>query len=169
MTQRALLILCVIGAGVFAGVGLATFDYAEGTSYLSTDPEACANCHIMQPQFDSWQHSSHHTVARCVDCHLPRDFFAKYLSKAENGWNHSRAFTMQDFPEPIAITEKNSAILHANCTRCHSDFVHAQTGAWAEGAPRCVRCHRSVGHGESAGLGGPDRSPRPTPPSPESP
>ena len=148
-------LLAALALGVLAGIGLATFDYAEGTSYLSTDPAACANCHIMQSQYDSWQKASHHTIATCVDCHLPADFVGKYLAKAQNGWNHSRAFTMQDFPEPILITPKNAAILHDNCVRCHADFVHDQVGTFAEEAPRCVRCHATVGHGERAGLGGP--------------
>ena len=73
---------------------------------------ACINCHIMQPQFDSWQKASHHTFATCVDCHLPHDFVGKYIAKAENGYLHSRAFTLQDFAEPIRITAKNSRILH---------------------------------------------------------
>ncbi len=141
--------------GVLFGVGGVTFSYAEGLSYLSTDPAACANCHIMQPQYDSWQKSSHHTVATCVDCHLPGGLVTKYLAKAENGWNHSKAFTLQDFPEPILITAKNAAILHANCLRCHEDLVHDQAIAWTEGAPRCVHCHVAVGHGEPVGLGGP--------------
>ena len=72
-------------AGVLLGVGGYTFHYAEGLSYLSTDPAACVNCHIMQPQYDSWQKSSHHAVASCVDCHLPHDFIGKYIAKAENG------------------------------------------------------------------------------------
>ena len=132
-----------------------TFGYAEGASYLSADPAACANCHIMWPQYDSWQKASHHTVATCVDCHLPSDFVGKYVAKAENGWNHSKAFTLQDFPEPIAITPKNSDLLHRNCLRCHAALVHAQGGADDGAAPRCVRCHASVGHGEAVGLGGP--------------
>ena len=137
--------------GLTVGLGLATFDYAEGTSYLSTDPAACANCHIMQNQYDSWQKASHHTVATCVDCHLPAGFVGKYVAKAENGWNHSKAFTLQDFSEPIRLTPKNDAILQANCLRCHSDLVHAQL---APGTPDCVRCHADVGHGELVGLGG---------------
>ena len=32
------------------GVGAFTFQYGEGLSYFSTDPDACANCHIMRPQ-----------------------------------------------------------------------------------------------------------------------
>ena len=64
-------------------------------------------------------------------------------------------FTLQDFPEPIVITQKNSNILHRNCLRCHADLVHAQGGADDRATPRCVRCHASVGHGEPVGLGGP--------------
>ena len=91
--------LALLGAlaGVLLGVGAYTFHFAEGFSYLSSDPAACANCHIMQSQFESWQKSSHHAVAKCVDCHLPHDFIGKYIAKAENGYHHSRGFTFQDF------------------------------------------------------------------------
>ena len=89
--------------GAFLGLGLYTFRVAEGLSYFSTDPKACANCHIMLPQYDSWQKSSHHAVARCVDCHLPHELIPKYIAKAENGYHHSKGFTLQDFHEPILI------------------------------------------------------------------
>jgi cytochrome c nitrite reductase small subunit len=150
--MRTVLALAV---GVFLGLGATTFLYAEGASYLSTDPAACANCHIMQPQYDSWQKASHHTAATCVGCHLPDGFVGKYVAKAENGWNHSRAFTLQDFHQPIVITAKNADILQENCLRCHGPLVHAQRAATDEAAPRCVRCHASVGHGEATGLGRP--------------
>jgi len=145
--------------GAAAGLGAFTFAYAEGLSYLSTDPKACANCHIMQSQYDSWQKASHHTVAGCVDCHLPASFPAKYVAKGVNGWNHSKAFTLQDFPEPIQITPRNAELLQANCLRCHADLVHDLVGgAGADsGAVTCVHCHASVGHGPVAGLGGADR------------
>jgi cytochrome c nitrite reductase small subunit len=45
----------------------------HGTSYLSSDPAVCINCHIMQEQYDGWLHGSHHAVAVCNDCHLPHD------------------------------------------------------------------------------------------------
>jgi cytochrome c nitrite reductase small subunit len=142
------------------GLGAATFDYAEGTSYLSTDPAACANCHIMQSQYDSWQKASHHTVATCVDCHLPHDLAGKYAAKLRNGWNHSKAFTLQDFPEPIVITPVNADILQANCVECHGGLVHDLLAVRAAAGPgdRCVHCHADVGHGETVGLGGPWRS-----------
>ena len=155
MKFQPLPVLVFVSMGVLGGLGAFTFDYAEGLSYLSTDPAACANCHIMLPQFDAWQKASHHTVATCADCHLPDGFPDKYIAKSENGWNHSKAFTLQDFQEPIVIKEKNSEILQRNCLRCHSEIVSNQFLPFSSSAPRCVRCHIAVGHGEPVGLGGP--------------
>jgi cytochrome c nitrite reductase small subunit len=140
--------------GLIAGLGAFTFSYAEGASYFSTEPAACANCHIMNEQYDSWQKASHHAVAKCVDCHLPQDFFGKYLAKAENGYHHSKGFTFQDFHEPIMIKPKNARILQANCLACHRSMVHEMvTGSTVSrssnnaDAVSCVHCHASVGHG----------------------
>jgi cytochrome c nitrite reductase small subunit len=143
--------------GVLAGLGGATFHYAQGTSYLSADPAVCVNCHIMRPQYDSWQKSSHHAVASCVDCHLPADFAGKYAAKLRNGWNHSKAFTLQDFPEPIRIAPGNARILEVRCRSCHADLVqHLEPARGGSLEPlRCAHCHASVGHGEAVGLGGP--------------
>src|SRR4051812_13243221 len=101
-------LLFAIAAGILLGLGAFTFRYAEGLSYFSADPKACANCHIMRRQYDGWQKASHHGVAVCVDCHLPRSFIAKLLAKASNGYHHSKGFTLQDFDEPIRIKPKNS-------------------------------------------------------------
>lgn len=142
-------------ASLFVGVGAYTFRYAEGLSYFSADPTACANCHIMQPSLDSWQKASHHNVAKCVDCHLPHALVPKYLAKADNGYRHSKGFTFQDFHEPIRVTPRNDAILQDNCLRCHETLVHG-TGLMEGAAPdalRCVHCHRNVGHGDKTGMG----------------
>src|SRR6185295_7976908 len=144
--RRAMLaaILC----GVPLGLGLFTFRYAEGLSYFSSDPKACANCHIMNEQLDSWEKSGHHHVAVCVDCHLPHELVPKLIAKSRNGWNHSKAFTLQNFHEPIMIGTKNAEILQENCLRCHGDFVHDITGMEGEkgedaaGGVSCVHCHR---------------------------
>jgi cytochrome c nitrite reductase small subunit len=153
------IVLCAIGVGIALGLAGFTFRYAEGLSYFSTDPRACANCHIMQRQYDGWQKASHHGVATCADCHLPHTFFAKYRAKASNGWHHSKGFTMQDFEEPIRIKPANSAILQASCLHCHEAMVHELvTDARSDrGTVECVHCHASVGHGDRAGLGGPLR------------
>lgn len=145
-----------IGLGVALGVGGFTFRYAEGLSYFSREPSACANCHIMRSQYDGWQKASHHTVAVCVDCHLPHDFVPKYLAKAENGYRHSKEFTAQTFAEPIFIKPRGAEILQENCVRCHSAVTAEMTAGQAEHGRQieCVHCHANVGHGESARLGG---------------
>lgn len=137
-----------IPLGTAVGLGLFTFDYAEGLSYLSNDPAACANCHIMNEQYDGWLKASHKGVATCNDCHTPHDLVGKYTTKALNGYHHSKAFTLQNFHEPIMITPRNARILQDSCLRCHGDFVHdIVAGAKTDAdAVSCVHCHRHVGH-----------------------
>jgi cytochrome c nitrite reductase small subunit len=137
--------------GLPIGLAVFTFRYAEGLSYFSSDPRACTNCHIMNEQYDSWSRSGHHHVAGCNDCHLPRAFVPKMLAKARNGWNHSSAFTLENFHEPIMIGERNAEILQDNCLRCHDRFVHdivvLQSPADVPGeSVSCVHCHKNVGH-----------------------
>jgi cytochrome c nitrite reductase small subunit len=133
--------------GVAAGLGGYTFIYAEGASYLTNDPAACANCHVMQDHYDAWRKASHHAVATCNDCHTPHSFVGKYASKGLNGFNHSLAFTTGRFHEPIQITQRNHEITEAACRRCHGDIVQANDAMHAPGkALTCVKCHDSVGH-----------------------
>lgn len=131
--------------GAFLGVSAHTADYAEATSYLSNDPAACVNCHVMREQFDGWQKGVHHAVAACNDCHVPHDFVGKYLAKAEHGYRHSKGFTLQDFHEPIQITPSDKLIVRDNCLRCHADLVSELAGGGHE--TDCLRCHVGVGHG----------------------
>jgi cytochrome c nitrite reductase small subunit len=88
--------------GVAGGLGLYTFVYAKGYSYITNDPAACANCHVMNDQYDGWLKSSHRAVAVCNDCHVPHDLVGKYKTKGENGFWHSYYFTTQSFAEPSA-------------------------------------------------------------------
>jgi cytochrome c nitrite reductase small subunit len=148
--KRFLLGLALTGViGLFLGLGTYTFTYAHGLSYFSNDPKACMNCHVMREHFDGWQKSPHHAVATCNDCHTPKNFVLKYLSKAENGYWHSKGFTLQDFHEPIMIRPKNVAVLQDNCVACHQQIVDGINTH--PGDPQkmldCLHCHRDVGHG----------------------
>ncbi len=150
LRPRPLLLLAVASTlGLLAGLGTYTFTYAHGLSYFSNDPRACMNCHIMREQFDGWQKSPHHAVATCNDCHTPHSFIPKYLSKAENGFWHSKGFTLQDFHEPIMIRPKNVAVLQANCVACHRQIVDGiDTHPGVPGKMLdCLHCHSEVGHG----------------------
>ena len=135
--------------GVLMGLGGFTFFYAEGASYLSNDPKACVNCHIMREQYDGWLKGSHHAVATCNDCHVPHEFISKYLAKAENGFWHSKGFTLQDFHEPIRIKPRNKTILQENCVGCHASLVTeiATHPGNDEQMLDCMHCHSGVGHG----------------------
>jgi cytochrome c nitrite reductase small subunit len=144
---RVVLVLA-LALGVPAGVGAFTFGYAKGFSYLSTDPRACINCHVMNEQYGAWQKSGHRHAATCVECHLPHEGLAKWIAKADHGFRHSAAFTLQNFKEPIEITPADRRLVLENCLRCHADFVQAvHTAASPFGEPLdCLRCHEGAGH-----------------------
>jgi cytochrome c nitrite reductase small subunit len=140
-------ILLAVLLGMTGGVGAFTFGYGKGHSYLSNDPNACANCHVMQDHFDSWQKSSHAHVAVCNDCHLPHDPIGKWIVKADNGFFHSLAFTLDNFHEPIQIKPRNRRVTQGACISCHSDFVHSMLPAESGGDMlNCIHCHSDVGH-----------------------
>lgn len=137
-------------AGMMIGLGYFTWGYAEGGSYFSNDPRSCANCHIMREYLDSWQKSSHKSVAACNDCHTPDDLIPKYFAKAENGARHSWKFTFQSFQDPLHITTLNLNNLQDNCVKCHLGFVgdiSARTQHGLSPGQTCVHCHAGVGHG----------------------
>jgi cytochrome c nitrite reductase small subunit len=132
--------------GLAVGVGGFTFVYARGASYLTNDPAACANCHVMREHYAGWLASSHRAVAACNDCHTPPGAVGKYLTKASNGWWHSVAFTTGRFPEPIRITPRNRAVTEQACRACHRDVVEAIAAPSGGAGPACARCHAAVGH-----------------------
>ncbi len=140
-------IIAASTVGLALGVGAYTFLYAKGASYLTDNPAACANCHVMQEQYDGWIKSSHRGVAVCNDCHTPGKFVAKYATKASNGFWHSFAFTTGRFADPLRIKATNREVAEDACRKCHEAIVDAMEGADRHANPRsCLHCHRSVGH-----------------------
>ncbi len=138
-------------SAVLLGIGTFTFGYGKGASYLSNDPNSCANCHVMQEHLHSWQKSSHHHVATCNDCHLSHHPIGKWVTKGDNGFFHSLAFTLGNYPDPIQIKPRNKVVTQNACIGCHEDFVHSllPTGEEVDSrneAISCVHCHFDVGH-----------------------
>lgn len=133
--------------GVLGGLGVFTFGYGEGAAYFTNDPAACANCHVMQGHYDSWVKSSHRNVATCNDCHLPHDPLGKWVTKADNGFFHSLAFTTDVFHEPIQIKPRNRRVTQSACLYCHQDLVDHMLPAQPGGDMlMCIHCHQDVGH-----------------------
>lgn len=157
--NRWLLLATAVLIGAAIGIGGFTFLYAEGYSYLTDDPSACANCHIMEEQYSAWLKSSHRSVAVCNDCHTPHDFIGKYSTKARNGFWHSYYFTLGGFHEPIQATGRSRAIAESACRDCHQgvtgSLVHAEQvpvfspdgrEVRRSDALVCTGCHANVGH-----------------------
>jgi cytochrome c nitrite reductase small subunit len=153
-------------AGMALGLGLFTFGFARGASYLTNDPAACANCHIMSEHYSAWLMGSHRNVATCNDCHTPHDLIGKYTVKAKNGFWHSFYFTVGGYPDPLRITEGNRKVTEESCRYCHAPITDAidhsarTVNRATEPAPlspavhsalaseeiSCIRCHEYVGH-----------------------
>ena len=148
ITAARIALVLALTVGLATGLGAFTFVYARGYSYLSNDPGACANCHIMREHFDAWNKSSHKNVATCNDCHTPHNLVGKYTVKAKNGFWHSFYFTTGRFPDPLRITEGNRKVTANACRYCHAQIVAAieHPDASPKERSNCVRCHEYVGH-----------------------
>jgi cytochrome c nitrite reductase small subunit len=152
-------IATVLVAAIF-GLGIYLAKLSNAASYLSDDPQACVNCHIMTPQYITWTHSSHREVAHCNDCHVPHDNFAsKYFFKAKDGLYHASVFTLRAEPQVIRALEPSIKVIQSNCIRCHETQV---TDAKLAGSVQnhfehrtdriCWECHKEVPHGKVRSL-----------------
>lgn len=152
-TTAIFMIAVVIGLGLFLA------KEAEILSYMTDDPQACVNCHVMTPVYNSWMHSSHREWASCNDCHVPQDnIFNSYYFKAKDGLYHASVFTARAEPEVIKMREASAEVVQNNCIRCHVDQVtHAKYEGWLEDHKEsrtdrtCWSCHREVPHGKIHG------------------
>lgn len=135
-------LVIVIGSliGLAAGLGAYTFVYAKGYSYLTNDPAACANCHVMNDYYSGWLKGPHRAVAACNDCHTPHTPVGKYMTKASNGFWHSFYFTTGHYPDNLEIKPRNLRVTEGACRSCHAEIVHAIE------SDSCIRCHFDVGH-----------------------
>jgi cytochrome c nitrite reductase small subunit len=158
---RAIVFILVAGT---LGLAAYTIKLSKAHSYLSKDPKACINCHVMNTQYATWQHSSHNKVT-CIECHLPTDSFVeKYAAKAIDGWNHSLAFTLGTYDPAIKISDYGAERVQKNCISCHEQLTsqighnfhlngHFQSldskGKQPQEEQRkCWSCHSSVPHGK---------------------
>jgi len=145
---------------VIIGLGLFMAKESEVVSYMSDDPQACVNCHVMTPVYNSWMHSSHREWTNCNDCHVPHNnVFNKYFFKAKDGLYHASVFTLRMEPEVMFMREESANVVQNNCIRCH---VQQVTQTKYEGYianhkenrtnRKCWSCHQEVPHGTIHGL-----------------
>ncbi len=145
----------LIMAGILVGLSSYVFYLSKAPSYLSDKPETCVNCHIMAPQYATWNHSSHRERAHCNDCHVPHNNVVnKYFFKAKDGLRHATMFTLRLEPQVIHIKKAGQGVVQDNCIRCHEhlltdDAIMPLTvQAHSKRSERiCWECHREVPHG----------------------
>ncbi len=144
-----------IALGIFVGLVAYVVKISNAGSYLSDSPQTCINCHIMHPQYATWQHSSHRQWTNCNDCHVPHDnVFHKYLFKAQDGLRHATIFTLRNEPQVIKIKDAGKAVVQENCKRCH-EYLNKEVGTYTttlkthqKGEGKlCWECHRETPHG----------------------
>lgn len=145
----------IIITAVFFGLVLLVLYLSKAPAYLSDNPQTCVNCHIMSPQYATWNHSSHREVAHCNDCHVPHNnVFNKYFFKAKDGVRHATLFTLRLEPQVIHIKDAGKEVVQDNCIRCHEnlltdDAVKPLTIQAHQNREdrKCWECHRETPHG----------------------
>ena len=150
----------IIVLGIMTGLGIHTLNISNAASYVSDDPKTCVNCHVMYPQYATWEKGSHGRVATCNDCHVPQDNVVnKVLFKAGDGIRHASMFTFRMEPQVIRIKDAGKKVVQENCIRCHANYLHPVSlraiGAksiYDESEILCWDCHRETPHGKVQSL-----------------
>lgn len=145
---------------VLVGMGIFLAKEASIVSYMSDNPQACVNCHVMTPVYNSWMHSSHRERASCNDCHVPQDnLFNKYVFKAKDGLFHATIFTARMEPEVMFMREESEKVVQDNCIRCHvQQITQVKYYGWLENHKEnrtqrnCWSCHQELPHGTVHGI-----------------
>lgn len=175
LPSRRCKMIAIILAGMISGGGVLLLYMLRAHTYLTDDPAACVNCHIMAPYYATWFHSSHSRNATCNDCHVPHEnAIKKWTFKGMDGMRHVGVFLMKGEHQVIQALPESAQVIMNNCIRCHTqlntefvstgriDYMKAQMG---EGKA-CWDCHRDVPHGGSNSL---SSTPAALVPYPESP
>jgi len=138
--------LFILANGLLIFIGVASVGMLKVTS----TPQFCSSCHEMQPEFVTWQATSHNQID-CVKCHIPPglDSLVKHkISAMKQLYQH----VTDQVPNPI---EMPHPIENYVCEQCHSQnrLVNASGdiviphNRHLEQEIECVTCHKGVAHG----------------------
>ncbi len=127
------------------------------SGWYTSRPQFCRSCHIMEPYYVSWQHSSHKDVS-CIKCHFPPGVGEKVRGKMAGLVQLAKYVTDSAGPRPAA------EISDASCLRSGCHEVRLLSGRLEfEGVPfdhaphllnvqrgkqlRCTSCHSQIVQG----------------------
>ncbi|GAB4390834.1 MAG: hypothetical protein Kow0025_25540 [Thermodesulfovibrionales bacterium] len=152
--NRTAIVLLLLLVAVMGGIaGLRYYRYTR------EDPQFCAQCHMMQESFRSWEQSSHRDII-CQQCHRlslleQNRLFVKYVTQgyteprgdSEHGrvepWNACRDCHMKEAKQgSVSLRSSFGHARHVfmegiDCSRCHSERLHNFT----PDDHACSSCH----------------------------
>lgn len=135
---KTLGLLALVAAGVILFLSFGP----PGLYARSGTPEFCAQCHVMESQYESWFHNAGHRAQKCIECHLPAGNMARHLAfKSMTGMWDAYVFYSGRVPEDIRISKTGAAIVKENCTRCHEQMMSRVSED-----RNCWECHRRLSH-----------------------
>jgi cytochrome c-type protein NapC len=138
------------GLYVLVGLIVVLFIFLVGVSASdSSNPESCANCHVIEPYYNTWQNSPHANVS-CDKCHVePGTGFVAVKVQRLGEW---LAYRSGNVELPIQGTKE---ISNEACLQCHSNnrvispSKDIRSGFHADHlgyGTSCVDCHYEVAH-----------------------
>ncbi|MCJ8502853.1 cytochrome c nitrite reductase small subunit [Desulfatitalea alkaliphila] len=135
--------LLVIVAVVVAVFGIAAVAASPKLIELTSTPDFCNSCHVMNEQHEAWFMTGVHRTIKCIDCHLPHDNIVNHLVwKGIDGTKDLVYFHSGIYEEPIQLSDRGKRVLKANCIRCHEGVVSRIDTE----AQECWSCHRRINH-----------------------
>jgi cytochrome c nitrite reductase small subunit len=111
---------------------------------VTSSPEFCNSCHVMNDQYDHWRLTGLHREIDCVDCHLPNNNIINHLIwKGIDGTKDVVLFNTGLFDQnDIRASTHAKGVLQQNCMRCHAET----TSLMSTNGRQCWSCHRRVSH-----------------------
>lgn len=143
--------LFILVSGLLIFIGVATVTAIQLTMY----PEFCQTCHIMKPEYRTWQATSHSNI-RCTECHIEPGVFNLIKHKI-GAMKELYLYATNTYPTPIKMSHK---IENFVCEKCHSITTRKFTVSGDIKIPHtrhieskitevyCVDCHAGVAHGK---------------------
>lgn len=152
--SRPVRIAVQIGILAVIVLSIGTVGFVE----YSAQPSFCDNCHIMEPYYQSWKHSSHNDV-KCIECHYAPGIRAEAMGKIQAANQVVKYLTGTYGSKPWAEIE-DAACLRGGChteralevTRVFEGvrFNHEEhLGELRRGKQlRCTSCHSQIVQGQ---------------------
>ena len=117
-------VLACVAAGSALGTGGYAVYYGEGLSYLSNDPKACVNCHIMRDHYDGWAEGQPPRRRDLQRLPHPARLHPQVPGRRRRtGSGTPRGSRFRTSTSRSGSARRTAAVLQKNCIHCHHDVV----------------------------------------------